>query len=339
PEVASLAPLVRLASTPEDFEGEIAASLAESDLDLITKRRAFAKENTWKSRFELLAPAVRNAFPKASIVVVTFNNLDLNRLCLESLYERTEWPNFEVVVVDNGSTDGTAPYLSEARQRFPNLRLILNETNRGFAAANNAGLQTATGDYFVLLNNDTVLARGWLSALIRHLHVNPNIGLIGPATNAIGNEAMISVEYNRIEDMPAWAAGYLREHDGELFEIRMLGMFCVAMRRTTFERVGPLDERFGIGMFEDDDYAHRLRNAGYRIVCTRDSFVHHWMRASFRKMPKKEYRELFARNQTLFEQKWGIAWQPHARRSGSPASPPLTTDPTATRLVSRLRGQ
>ncbi|MGH9364760.1 MAG: glycosyltransferase, partial [Thermoanaerobaculia bacterium] len=290
PEVAPLAPLVRLASTAEEFETEIAASLAENDPALVTKRRAFAKENTWKNRFELLAPAVHNTFPKASIVVVTFNNLELNRLCLESLCQRTEWPNFEVIVVDNGSTDGTTAYLSEARQRFPNLRLILNETNHGFPAANNAGLQAATGDYFVLLNNDTVLTRGWLSALIRHLHVNPNIGLIGPATNAIGNEARIPVGYDRIGDMPAWAAGYVRQHDGELFDIRMLGMFCVAMRRTTFERVGPLDERFGIGMFEDDDYALRLCDAGYRIVCARDSFVHHWMRASFRKMPRRKYQ-------------------------------------------------
>jgi len=70
-------------------------------------------------------------------------------------------------------------------------------------------------------------------------------------------------------------------------------------------------------MFEDDEYARRLRGAGYRIVCARDSFVHQWMRASFRKMPKREYRELFARNQTLFEQKWGIAWQPHGRPDGA----------------------
>ena len=312
PEVAPLAPLVRLASTPQEFESEIEASLAEDNPDLPARRRAFARENTWTKRLNSLAPAVRDVFSKASIVVVTFNNLRLNRLCLESLYERTEWPNFEVIVVDNGSTDGTAAYLSEARERFPNLRLILNEKNRGFAAANNAGLATATGNYFVLLNNDTVLARGWLSALIQHLEANPDIGLIGPATNAIGNEARTSVGYARLEDMPRWAADYVREHDGELFDIRMLGMFCVAMRRTTFERVGPLDERFGVGMFEDDDYAHRLRGAGLRIVCARDSFVHHWMRASFRNMPKREYRKLFARNRTLFEQKWGIAWQPHA---------------------------
>jgi polysaccharide pyruvyl transferase CsaB len=322
PEVAPLAPLVRLASTAKEFETEIAASLAESDPELVTKRRTFAQENTWKNRFDLLAPAVSRTFPKASIVVVTFNNLELNRFCLESLYERTEWPNFEVIVADNGSTDGTAAYLSEARERFPNLHLVLNETNRGFAAASNAGLAAATGEYFVLLNNDTVLARGWLSALIRHLHVNPDIGLIGPATNAIGNEARVAAGYDRIENMPVWAAEYVRRHDGELLGMSMLGMFCVAMRRTTFERVGPLDERFGIGMFEDDDYAHRLRETGYRIVCARDSFVHHWMRASFRKMPKREYRELFTRNQTLFEQKWGIAWQPHGRpaRRASQAS-------------------
>ena len=317
PEVVPLAPLVRLASTPEQFEDEIAAALQESEPDVVAKRRAFARDNTWSRRFERLAPAVRTAFPRVSVVVITFNNLDLNRLCLESLYERTEWPNFEVIVVDNGSTDGTAAYLDEAQRRFPNLRLILNETNRGFAAANNAGLRVATGEYLALLNNDTVLARGWLTALVRHLSADPGIGLIGPSTNAIGNEAMISVGYERIEDMPRWAADYVREHDGELFEIRMLGMFCVVLRRATFEQIGPLDERFGIGMFEDDDYARRIRAAGGRIVCARDAFVHHWMRASFRKMPRREYQKLFARNKSLFEEKWGRAWTPH----GQPESP------------------
>ena len=206
PEVVPMAPLVRLASTAEEFEHEIAEALAEDDPQARQRRQAFGRENTWQRRFETLAPAVRSLFPKASVVVVTFNNLALNRLCLESLYGRTDWPNFEVIVVDNASTDGTPEYLREAEARYPNLRAVCNETNRGFAAANNQGLTLATGDVLVLLNNDTVVTRGWLTALVRHLAADPTLGLIGPFTNAIANEAKIAVGYDSVEELPAWAA-------------------------------------------------------------------------------------------------------------------------------------
>src|SRR5262252_1547065 len=98
----------------------------------------------------------------------------------------------------------------------------------------------------------------------------------------------------------------------------MLAMFCVAMRREASEKVGPLDERFGIGMFEDDDYAIRMRKAGYRIVCARDSFVHHWMKAAFGQIPTAEYQALFEKNRRLFEEKWGTTWIPHSAASEEP---------------------
>jgi len=84
----------------------------------------------------------------------------------------------------------------------------------------------------------------------------------------------------------------------------MLALFCAAMPRSVYEEVGPLDERFGIGLFEDDDYNRRVRETGRVVRCVRDAFVHHWQMGSFRRMPREEYFALYAENKRRYEDKW-----------------------------------
>ena len=251
--------------------------------------------------------AMPGFFPRASIVVVTKDNRDLNRLCLESLRARTEWPNFEVLVVDNGSTDGTVALLRELASGWPWLRVIENAENRGFAAAVNQGFAAASPEaaYLVTLNNDTVVTRGWLTALLAHLRADSKLGLVGPVTNAIANEAQVDIGYRGLADLPAKAAEWVRAHDGETFAIPMLAFFCAATRRQTWEAVGPLDERFGAGMFEDDDWCRRARAQGWEIRCARDAYVHHWQKATLRKLGERAYRALYEENRRKYEEKWG----------------------------------
>ena len=331
PELRGFDSLVRFASDAEGFEREIRAALAEGP-EAAERRRAFARRHTWEERCAALEPAIASVFPRVSVIVVTYNNREMNRDCLDSLRDETGWPNLQIVVVDNASSDGSVDDLRE-RERRGEIVAILNDANRGFAAANNQGLERADGEYLVLLNNDTVVTRGWLAALVRRLAANRSIGMVGPTTNAIGNEARVDVTYWKIDQMPAWAAAFVRENDGVAFAIPMLAMFCVAMRREAYEKVGPLDERFGVGMFEDDDYAHRMRAAGYEIVCARDAFVHHWMKASFAKLPEQEYRDLFERNRRLFEEKWGISWTPHG--DAAPATDAVEDDEAVSPLPAK----
>ncbi|MGH9847582.1 MAG: glycosyltransferase family 2 protein, partial [Blastocatellia bacterium] len=97
-------------------------------------------------------------------------------------------------------------------------------------------------------------------------------------------------------------------------DIPVLAMYCVAMRRAVFDRIGPLDEQFGIGMFEDDDYSMRVRRAGLRVVCAADVFVHHFGQASFGKLIESgAYHDLFEQNRHKFEVKWRESWRPHRR--------------------------
>lgn len=153
---------------------------------------------------------------------------------------------------------------------------------------------------------------------MRHLHTSPRIGLVGPVTNAIGNEARVDVGYADLADMPTWAAQYVSEHDGESFELPMLAMFCTAMRRDVWQAAGHLDERFSIGMFEDDDYSRRVRALGYELRCARDVFVHHWQKAGFRTLGETEYLRIYQENQRKYNEKWRT-------------DPPATTPSVGTR--------
>jgi GT2 family glycosyltransferase len=261
-------------------------------------------------------PSARDLFPRVSIVVITRDNLVFSKLCLESVLANTDYPDYELIVVDNGSGEELLSYLGQLIDRFPFIRVVRNETNRGFAAANNQGLALATGDRFVLLNNDTIVPHGWLTPLVRHLD-DPRVGAVGPVTNRVGNEAQIETGYRTYAEFERFAREYTHAHAGERFEIPMLVMFCLAMRREIHERVGPLDERYHIGMFEDDDYAVRLRSRGYRLVCAEDVFVHHFGGVSLGSLlTSGQFQELLKANRERFRSKWGIDWQPHRHRPG-----------------------
>lgn len=193
--------------------------------------------------------------------------------------------------------------------------LCLNDTNLGFSAGNNVGLKAATGDYIVILNNDTYVTEGWIHGLVRGLRRNPSLGLVGPVTNNIGNEAKININYSDMEQMAIAAREYTRTHAGEVYPVRAAAFFCVMFSRIVYEKVGPMEEKFGVGFFEDDDYCNRVREAGYDVAVIEDVFVHHHLSASFNKLKAEKKQELFDRNKKIYEDKWGN-WIPHKYRDG-----------------------
>ena len=253
--------------------------------------------------------------PQVSVIVVTLNNHVFLKLCLTSLLVNTSSPSYELIVVDNGSSDGTAAYLQELASQHHQLTVIRNERNLGFAPANNQALAVARGQVLVLLNDDTVVPPDWLSRLCDYA-ADPTIGLSGPVTNRAGGESQIPTGYRTYGEFLAFARQRRDASRGELLDVAMLTMFCVAMRRDVYAQVGPLDEQFAIGMFEDDDYARRVRDLGYRVVCAEDVFVHHFGGTSLGKLAAAgELGSLFDANKRRFEEKWQTTWTPRRCRT------------------------
>jgi GT2 family glycosyltransferase len=257
--------------------------------------------------------------PFASIVVPTADNLVPCRLALESALAYTVDVPFELIVVDNGSSGPARQYLSALAARNANVRVLRNDENVGFARACNQGISATRGEVIVLLNDDTIVTPGWLRRLGGHL-ADRVVGLVGPTTNRCGNAAEVPVSYDTVGELLDFAAvrSAARRANGNgdrLMDLPVVVMFCVAARREVFDRVGPLDERYELGLFEDDDYSRRVRDRGLRVVCADDVFVHHFGEATIGRIAAAGgYGELFDANRRRFETKWGTQWKPHDRR-------------------------
>jgi len=316
-ELRPYADLSYLANGHDEFLAQLDRALAEpADDPRRAARRRVAEENDWAHRYEAIASGLADAHPVVSVVLVTYGGLELTKACLDSLLGRETWPRLDVIVVDNASSDGTPEYLQSVAASDPRVRCVFNRENRGFAGANNQGIALAAGEIVVLLNNDTVVPPGLMGRLVEHLRRDASIGLLCPTTNFCGNEARVEPDYAETSGLPAFAARRAREHRGRVFDIGVAAMYCVAARRPVLDEVGPLDEAYGVGMFEDDDFAVRMRAKGYRVACAEDAYVHHVGQGSFRKLSPEEYDALWKKNQAYFEKKFGVAWKAHVPRQG-----------------------
>jgi GT2 family glycosyltransferase/glycosyltransferase involved in cell wall biosynthesis len=319
PEMAQFEGLVRIGSTHEEFVEHVSAALSgDFPPDERAARQQFAAGQTWDHRARAIDEAIASIVePPISVVVLTYNNLAYTQACLFSIEAYSDYSNLEVIVVDNASSDGSKEWLhtwaDEPSAAGHVRKLVLNERNLGFSAGNNVGLALARGEVLILLNNDTYVTRGWVRTLAAHFRRDPLLGLVGPVTNNIGNEAKLEIEYSDIVEMHRLAGRYTRAHPGETLEMHNAAFFCVAIPRPVYELIGGLDEDFGVGFFEDDDYCRRVQAAGLRIACAEDVFVHHHLSASFSALGSEVKRDLFERNKAIYEAKWG-RWKPHEYR-------------------------
>ncbi len=244
---------------------------------------------------------------KVSIITLCWNQLEsATKPFVESLYKYTNSELFELIIINNASDDSTFEYLEKLKQEKDNIILIHNEQNLGYSKGNNQGMKIAKGDYLFMLNNDILFMPNWLENMVEILDKNPQIGVLAPKTH-------ISAQPLQLIENPE---NYTKENYMEIFNNRQPDIseisycdkvifFCWAMRREVLEKVGFLDENFGLAWYEDDDYTLRVLYQGYKPAIANNVFLfhNHYQGTSVKFHLTDEGKKLFERNRKYFEDK------------------------------------
>ena len=224
---------------------------------------------------------------RLSVIIVSWNVQDDLHRCLDSLMTGNRGEGIEVWVVDNASSDGTVQMLEK---RYPQVRLICNSENRGFAAANNQGLEAADAEYYLLLNPDTIVPEGGLQTLLQFADAHPEAGAIGPQLRNPDGSLQYSARrfptitaaifrntiLGRLFPGAASPSRYLMtEWDhGDARQLDWVSGACMMVRGEALEQIGYLDEAFFWGS-EDVDFCFRLHRAGWEVWYTPEPRVVH----------------------------------------------------------------
>ncbi|MBI5820923.1 MAG: glycosyltransferase [Verrucomicrobia bacterium] len=269
--------------------------LSEAGREFILSRYSPAVVGkTFNSMLDELSPrssgdaSAQDEKPDFSIIIPTLNNLALTKQCLQAIRETAAPCQYEIIVVDNGSTDGSAAFFAEG-EKLGRLRVVTNKPGRNYSASNNQGAALARGKYLVFLNNDTKPLTGWLQALRETFEADPAVGVQGgKLLYPNGTIQHAGIVYGQIH--PQVRQHYhiylCRKADDPCVnrarEFQMVTGAMLAMRRELFERVGGFDNAYEFG-HEDLDLCLAARAAGSKVWFNPKSVAYH-----FESMTKKQ---------------------------------------------------
>ena len=235
--------------------------------------------------------------PKVIVIILNWNGRNVLGKCLDSVL-RTDYQNFEVVVVDNASNDGSQ---SVIKYGYPGLTVFENSRNLGYAEGNNVGIRCTKSDYVVLLNNDTIVHKDWISELIKVALIDDRIGILGCKVYLMGTK-IIQHAGSELSYLSNSLFGRSFTEDrgqfDDITDVDYISGEAMMIRREAFERVGLLDPQY-FGYWEDVDFCYRARKCGYRITYVPKSTIEHVVSASWDKRPL-EAKMLSERNRLLF---------------------------------------
>ncbi len=237
-----------------------------------------------------------------SIIIPVLDKLEFTRQCLDRVWRNTgDETAYEVIVIDNGSSDETAEWFSN-QAAFPRpVQYHRNAENLGFAKANNIGARLSKGDYLLFLNNDTLVQPRWLSEMLSVRRSNSSIGVIGikqlfPYTNTIYHTGIVFTPEGRPEHLYPHLDASL-PHVNKQREYQAVMGACLLIDRALFDACGGFDEAYCNG-YEDIDLCLNVGRRGRKIVCCTSAFIYHYGQISEGRTASDD------RNATLFAHKW-----------------------------------
>lgn len=236
---------------------------------------------------------------KAGIIIVNYNSRPYLEACLNALLLKTA-PPCEIIIVDNASTDDSLSYLKELTD--PRLQIILNPTNKGFAAACNQGLKISDSDLLVTMNPDVIVPHNWLPRLAWHLKRNKKTLIVGPKSKGIGGRQWAGPlpSSERLESADKKISNlYSRRSERTKFLIGCLLLFDCRLP----EIIGYFDEQLTLGA-DDFDLSLRVRKAGYELRVAKDLLVHHSIHGSFYRSNPQVTKEMEKDSYEHFQRKW-----------------------------------
>lgn len=247
-----------------------------------------------------------------SIIIVTFNNLEYTKDCVDHVFLYTDRP-YELIIVDNNSTDSTKKWLEKLsvdKCLCQGVITKFNQENTGFARAVNQGLEIARGEYVFLLNNDLILTKEWLSHLLAHFTWAPGAGIVGPIGSGLGGVqdyvqfyGYINYKYPPDNNLQQFAGEVYRKYQGHYTEAKALSGSCMLISRQVINTIGGLDpELFLSG--DDADYSLRARMAGFRLYVAEDTFVHHHCHTTFKSLDGSLRKKFCDDSWSHFNKKW-----------------------------------
>ncbi|MDD3905585.1 MAG: glycosyltransferase family 2 protein [Candidatus Omnitrophica bacterium] len=230
---------------------------------------------------------------KCDIIIPVWNQPETTRECIEALIGNTRYP-YRLILIDNGSAAETRNYLEDLKKAgTPEVLLIRNEENLGYVKAVNQGLKASSAPYVCLMNNDTVPGDGWLERLVEFAEAHKEIGLMNPLCDGHAHNVKRTVdEYAR----------EVAENAGRYMEMNQCFGFCTIIKREVIDKIGYLDEVFGVGGYDDTDYSMRAGKAGYFCASVHSAYVYHKQHVSFKALGVRDSATAKGRQEYL--KKW-----------------------------------
>ena len=234
--------------------------------------------------------------PHCDIVLPVWNQPEATEACIDSVVKNTGYP-YRLVIIDNASDHKTAAYLVGLQERFKKEVILLrNAKNEGFIKAVNKGIAHSKGEFICILNNDTIVTKGWLGEMVMLLEKNAEIGIVNPSSNSLGQSVPKGKSMGELAEEG-------KDASGRFVELESAFGFCMLLSRRLLGRVGHFDETYGTGNFDDTDFSLRVKREGHKVVRAFASYVYHRGHKSFSKV--KSFRSDFKKNKAIFESRWG----------------------------------